>query len=248
QGSTKGLTYVTVNPQAWQPIQSYEGVGFRLNTVGVLSGKYDGIADNSPGDYKVQINWGDSSQWTSGFVVADPNKATGFAMVLLGSHVYNKTGDFPIVVNVTGPDGITVAAQTCGCDVSALPGNVTGTQPPIATGDKPETEVTVNPQAVTPIETVVGKIISGDPVAVVGGSYDGTSDTSAGDYHAYIDFGDGSQWVAGQVVNESLDGFQIAVLGSHTYSKAGDYAIVVVITGPDGETVARQTCGCDVQN
>ncbi|HEX4794713.1 MAG TPA: hypothetical protein VH370_13015, partial [Humisphaera sp.] len=126
QSSTRPLTYVTIFPQAWQPLESYAGVGFKLNTVGVLSGSYDGAADTNIADYKVVINWGDSPSWTSGIVAADPSRATGFSIVLLGSHTYAASGDYPIVVNVTGPDGMTVAAQTSQCDVSAMPNHLPG--------------------------------------------------------------------------------------------------------------------------
>ena len=40
-------------------ISSFAGVGFALNPVASITGTVNGVVDNKPGDYQVQIDWGD---------------------------------------------------------------------------------------------------------------------------------------------------------------------------------------------
>lgn len=93
--------------------------------VATADGYYNGPKDTNLGDYKVQINWGDTSEWSKGQLIKNPTGSRTFSVQ--GSHVYLNTGAFKVTVQLTGPDGQTRAQQTCMVSVKAdpkLPGPV----------------------------------------------------------------------------------------------------------------------------
>ena len=89
-------------------IDSFAGVGFALNPIATAYGSYNGEADNSVGDYHVQINWGDSPQWSTNVGLVSVGAG---AVLIKGSHIYPQQGTYDVTVYVTGPDGQTVSSQ-----------------------------------------------------------------------------------------------------------------------------------------
>jgi len=126
------------------------------------------------------------------------------------------------------------------------PGSQPITQPGVLSGDRPENYLTINPNAVAPLLTKVGVSTGIKPIGVLNGTYDGKPAPIPLDYHAQVNWGDSGQWFSADVVADVLNGFPLRILGSHTYTKAGVYSIVLNITGPDGQTIARATCSCTV--
>ena len=65
-------------------INAFAGVGFALNPVTEIDGVFNGVQDNNPGDYHVQINWGDgtASDGTAELL------AVSNGVLVKGSHVY----------------------------------------------------------------------------------------------------------------------------------------------------------------
>jgi len=113
-GSVKPVTAETLDVQQVNTINGSRNV-YTNATVALLYGTYDGKADSTTGDYKVQVNWGDSPAWSTGTIVASGNSS--YPLALRGSHTYNHTGVYQIVVRLTAPDGQTVDKQTAVADV-----------------------------------------------------------------------------------------------------------------------------------
>ena len=80
------------------------------------------------------------------------------------------------------------------------------------------------------------------------GYHNGEDDIITTDYTAQINWGDSPNWTGGDVASDPWQNAvnPMIVLGSHNYSKPGQYPIVVYITGPGGETIVRYTCDCSV--
>jgi PKD repeat protein len=113
-GNTKLVLYAANQLTA---IQGKEVKG----TVASGDGYYNGIKDVSPGDYKVQINWGDSPEWHKGEVVSNSVAGSRIPLTLKGSHTYANTGTYKVTVQFTGPDGHTLSKQTSTVLVKANP-------------------------------------------------------------------------------------------------------------------------------
>ena len=95
-GYGPGLNPATLN--------SYQGVGFQANAVATLNGVVNGQTDTNLSDFQAYINWGDGNQWTQA-ALAKNTGGSGEEFVVEGSHVYNTSGTFTIVVYAVGPDG-----------------------------------------------------------------------------------------------------------------------------------------------
>jgi hypothetical protein len=80
------------------------------------------------------------------------------------------------------------------------------------------------------------------------GYYNGTQDVQNGDYQVQINWGDSPSWDNGQVQPNTAPGERIPfnLQGTHTYAAAGNYIVVVQLTGPDGQTLSRQTAAIQV--
>ena len=68
-------------------INAHVGQAFPTAILAWVEGYYDKTLDNIDGDFKAQVNWGDSPNWSNVSVV--PNGSLlGSPFVLKGSHVY----------------------------------------------------------------------------------------------------------------------------------------------------------------
>src|SRR5262249_32978773 len=111
------LGNVTLNVGTVSTLSAFAGVGFALNPVSLVSASYNNSIDNTTSDFHAQINWGDSPQWDSDTgLVSESN-----GILVKGTHIYQKTGNFDVTVYVTGPDGQTASATTTKVLVTQLP-------------------------------------------------------------------------------------------------------------------------------
>jgi hypothetical protein len=233
------------------PLQSsFAGVGFALNPVTAITGRFNGRVDNTPGDYQVQVDWGDGSGFSSTGVHL--TAALDDKVLVKGSHIYqtpntSQTPNMPIgyviTVSVTGPGGVTAVGQTATAPVIPLPDAASRTPSPQVpasySGAQPLGEVTlgfrsgnqINGQTGMEIDAVVGSTV---------GYYQGQVDNSLGDYHAQINWGDGPDWSGGALLPSPVDS-SVLISGSHTFAQAGTYDVTIYVTGPDGQTASGTT-------
>ena len=142
--------------------------------------------------------------------------SNGFAVS--GDHIYTTAGTYPVTVTITIP----------------------------STGDSATTHVTAQVlaslQAIgSTVTASEGQPFSGRVATFVSANVGST----AGDFTASIDWGDGSATTPGTVDANAQGGFD--VFGSHTYAEAGAYRINVTITdtitGKSASTPGRLATG-----
>jgi hypothetical protein len=187
-----------------------------------FSGPVAIFGDTDPGgtlsDYAATINWGDGTT-SSGTVAV--NGTSGF--VVNGTHTYAEEGAFPVSVTINDSGGSSIGAF--------------GTA---RVGDAP-------PNSTSPIHFTVteGHKFSG-PVAAFSEIYGSVPISEpAGDFRAFIDWGDGTPVTQGTVVTEP-GGLQVT--GIHTYvdsevdintgTPSKDFPVTVTIID-DGGTFVR---------
>ncbi len=125
------LAEMTLNVNGADGLSANTGSAMPLSTVGTVAGYVNGKLDLSPGDYKVQINWGDSGEWVKNgqdSQVIDTGSTE--SLTLEGSHTYNQPGEFPVHVYVTGPDGQTADRFTTWVIVRQRPNELSATPAP----------------------------------------------------------------------------------------------------------------------
>jgi hypothetical protein len=77
-------------------ISAFAGVGFALSPVAEAQGTYNTLQDETPSDYRAQINWGDSPSWDSAATLShDPT--TGNVQIE-GSYIYEASGNYAVTV------------------------------------------------------------------------------------------------------------------------------------------------------
>ncbi len=220
------------------PIEPFAGVGFALNPVATFTGTINGQVDNTPGDYHVQVNWGDGGGYSSKGVQL---VAVGYSILVKSSHVYTSTNTYNVSVEVTGPGGTSAQGQTTQALVSQLPDPASRppTIPANDSGAQPLGTVSLSLGGANPIEAFAGVGFALNPVAQVTGSYNGFIDNTPGDYHAQVNWGDSPNWDS--KTGLVAVGNSILIKGSHNYQQQGTFDVSVYLTGPDGQTVSTST-------
>ena len=237
-----GTVGMTLNGEP--TISAYTGVGFALNPVTYIAGTYNGAADIKTGDYKVQVNWGDSPSWDSNTALV----AVNGGILVKGSHVYTAAGIYDVVVYVTGPDGQTKSSDTVTVIVNNLPdgASLPGTTPTNRIGPEPLGTVGMTLNGEPTISAYTGVGFSLNPVTYIAGTYNGAADIKTGDYKVQVNWGDSPSWDSNTALVAVNGG--ILVKGSHVYTAAGIYDVVVYDTGPDGQTKSSDTVTVIVNN
>ena len=161
------------------------------------------------GDFKAFINWGDGATSSPGTISS--NGFDSFSVV--GQHTYTAVGTLPITVTIFSPGGQTNVVNSTAI-VTALP-------------------VTVYPTKVT---GNAGQPLSAVTVATF---LDPSTQDTANDFRATIDWGDGTI-NAGMVVDQG-DGV-FSVTGDHTYMASGTYNInIQVVRVANGQTASTSS-------
>jgi photosystem II stability/assembly factor-like uncharacterized protein len=226
------LGSVTLDVGSEPGLNAFAGVGFALNPVALISGSYEGAVDNTTSDYRVQINWGDSTHWDTNVGLS----ASGNSVLAKGTHIYQATGNYAVTAYVTGPDGQTNCVTTSLINVTLLPD--TASRPPDVptsySGARPQGDVTLDVGTEPGFNAYAGISTGENPIALISGFYNGPLDNHVGDYKAQINWGDSPQW--DQDTTLTVSGNSVLVSGAHTFEAAGDYDVTVYVTGPDGQT------------
>jgi hypothetical protein len=108
-------------------ISSTAGVGFQGNGVALLDASVNGSPDHTASDFTAQINWGDSASWDRGDLAdvgLDPNNHNFEEFLVKGSHAYQESGSYPVVVYINGPDGTSIGNETALAGVSPNPSSI----------------------------------------------------------------------------------------------------------------------------
>lgn len=245
---------VTIEVGGTGDLNSYAGVGFRLQPVAVLTGLVNGVADTNPTDYQATIFWGDGKTST-GYVCASSNAYLPGTLLIKGSHIYASAQlNYPITVNVVGPQGITSPASGPSemCNVINMPFATPGPgiDPPESAGggQPPSFEILsiIGTGALSAYAGVQTTQVVGEIAAELSATE--PPDENAGDFRAFINWGDGTPWdVDGVSVQANGNNFP-NVQGSHTYAKPGTYYVTVYGVGPDGISNAVETTYVTVTN
>ena len=102
--------------------------------------------------------------------------------------------------------------------------------------------VQINVSPVSSLSSYAGVGFRLNPVADISGVVNNSRDANPGDFTAQVRWGDGSSSTG----SLAADGGDVLVKASHTYKQQGQYAVTVVVDGPDGSTASAQTCSVDV--
>jgi hypothetical protein len=157
----------------------------------------------SASNYTAEIDWGDGSPDSTGTIVSDGDDDNGY--IVSGNHEFTSAGTFYSTVSILSKDGRT-AAGSGEADIAGLV--VTGEQVTALQGNSTGTQT-------------VADFTDSDPDAV------GNTST---DYHASINWGDGSSPTAGTITSDGEDDGGFIVTGSHTFSVAGNYTPTITVT------------------
>src|SRR5262249_14904457 len=149
-----------------------------------------------------------------------------------------------------GPGGDTVARQTASARVSNLPAGLPGIEPPSVASSQAPTNVQVSLIGGYSISSYAGVGFRENLVAGLSGNLNRVPDPHAGDFHAFVNWGDSSQWFPADVApNTGGAGPSFLVKAGHVYAQANQqYPVVVYAIGPDGTSVTSQTAGVRVSN
>ncbi len=168
--------------------------------------------------YTVAINWGDGSTPSFGQLTPAPTLpgATSTCYEISGSHYYKLAGTYTVTIDLLGPNGLSEFASTT-ADVApsrlALAGN-----------------------------PVVFLAAQGQPLTAELGTFtfDGAASLPTSDFIANVDWRDGSPPTRAEVHLMLPPGGTAhpyyAVVATHTYRTAGNYAPLINVIAPDGES------------
>ncbi|HZT80824.1 MAG TPA: hypothetical protein VFA26_11400, partial [Gemmataceae bacterium] len=190
-------------------INTTEGTGLSGVQVASFSTTY---AANPAADFTATIDWGDGS--TSAGVITGSNG--NFTVTPADNHAYADEGSYTFTV--------TIKDDAPGTATLVLKGTATVAEADVLSGSGDTVSATA------------GTALDGVRVATFASTYTGSS---AGDFTATIDWGDGST-VAG-TVSGANGSFTVA--GGHTYASAGTYDITVTVTDDAPGTAAVEITG-----
>ena len=154
-------------------------------------------------DYAATIDWGDGTAATAGTIVA--SGAGNF--VVSGVHAYTEEGSFVATVTIKDAGGATASASTSTA-VADQPLGASAVHSLHLTTSTPSGNV------------MVAKFTDGDP------------NSTASDYTATVNWGDGTAPSAATIAALSGGGF--AVDAGHTYAKKGSFKVTVMIVDAGG--------------
>ena len=154
-------------------------------------------------DYAATIDWGDGTAATAGTITA--SGAGNF--VVSGAHAYAEEGSFAATVTIKDAGGATASASTSAVVADQSLG-ASAVRSLHLTTSTPSGNVTV------------AQFTDGDP------------NSTASDYTATVDWGDGTAPRAGTIAALSGGGF--AVDAGHTYAMKGSFKVTVMIVDAGG--------------
>lgn len=145
----------------------------------------------------IGINWGDGTPTSSGAIGRDTSRPTSTSYRIAGTHKYVRKGVYPVVTTITSSKGLKEVVRSVAVITD---GDVS------VVGQKHE---------------IKGRTFSGKPLATI---TDAATGTSAADYEATVDWGDGT--VVPGVVKQTGTG-QIYVTGNHNYQDPETFSAAI---------------------
>ena len=171
--------------------------------------------------YTATIDWGDGLPRSTGAIALTGVTATTASFRITGGHTYSRPGTYTVTVTVADEFG------TGG--VATLPAAITNA--PL-----------INPQGIPILGTARVPLVN----VALGFFTDTNPLGAASEYTAAINWNDPLAPGADPVGFVSLIGgitnaVQFGIAGSHTYTRAGTYAVTVLLTDASGQTVTVNT-------
>jgi hypothetical protein len=163
-------------------------------------------------NYVVTIDWGDGTT-SAGKVKADKKHAGHY--LVMGHHRYAEAGDFTVSVSVHDLVDSTDASDD---------GSATITDAPLKAKGK---------QVKSNANTAFTKMLAS--------FHDGNHLSTADDFTATVDWGDGSAPETVTVVANGDGSFR--VVGTHTYTAEGSFVMTITITDDEGSSITVQSGG-----
>jgi hypothetical protein len=178
----------------------------------VFSGNVASLSDDDPAvvaptEYTGIIDWGDGKTSVATFEISDSPYSHNLFNVK-GSHVYNSTGAFSVVVTVKRPTKGNVATVTSPAYISQ--------------------ELRLFPETIGYPDAPISEVFSGKVASL---SDEDPAVVASTEYTGIIDWGDGTTSVAAFETSDSPYSHNLFnVTGSHTYNSAGAFSVVVTAT------------------
>ncbi|MBV8228387.1 MAG: hypothetical protein JO329_00250, partial [Planctomycetaceae bacterium] len=172
----------------------------------------DSDGNKDPGQYVAEINWGNGNS-SPGMITAITNPQTGaVTFAVSGTYTFPEEGPSRVSVEIADKDNDTASVQTT---------NIVS-------------DASLAASAVI-VDATQGKALSKVEVAKF---TDADPNGKASDFDATINWGDGSSTSNGVVVADRSGGFD--VLGSHTYTRSGQFTVKVQINDGGPGVVSPQ--------
>src|SRR5262249_33661009 len=152
-----------------------------------------------------------------------------------GTHLYKQAGSYHVVVYAQGADGTSTSAETDSVIVAPMPSGIPGTPPGQTAGSLPPSNVQLYLSGLSTVYSYAGVGFQENAVAVVSGNPNGQPDPKMTDYQAQINWGDSDQWDKADLANLHA---ALLIKGTHIYTQAGSYHVVVYAQGADGTSVS----------
>jgi hypothetical protein len=209
-----------ITPSPWSPISAVAGTPISSAVFATYS-----VSDPSglPGTkWRAKISFGDGQVDKN---VIPTQVGSGFEFV--DSHTYRTPGTFTVTVMIAVPGSHLPNDNTVTTQVTVTPQAPTPTPtptgtPPSAIGNFQASGLNVRAKANTPFRGNVARF--SDPK------------TRAQQFHAMIDWGDGSAPTGGQIRTQAKGRF--LVVGAHRYLQAGSFQATVTIVSAPGLEIA----------
>jgi hypothetical protein len=223
-----------ISPAAGPPINAVAGVPITNAVFATFT-----ITDStgSPGSqWLALIDFGDG-QFAR--LVSPVPQGNGFAF--LASHSYTTPGTYLVTVMIAIPMSHNPTDNVVTTHVIVAPSTATPTSPtptsPTPTSTPTQTPTPSAPRATgsgTMFQTAVARTFHGIVADIVplGGS-------TARNFHASINWGDGSTLSRGQV--QGRPGGPLRVIGTHRYHQSGTFSVTVTILDATGQTTTASS-------
>lgn len=169
-------------------------------------------------DFNAAIDWGDGSPATGGTVAAAPATGAG-AFSVSGTHAFTSPGTFTASLAVTDVGGSSVTVRRR-----------------VDAGDAP----------LSAAPATIAATAGSQFTSAVATFSDAFAGAGVGDYVTAIDWGDGSKPTTGTVAAQPSRPGSFTVGGSHAYTRAGSYAVSVLVADADGASQAATTSAAHV--
>jgi uncharacterized repeat protein (TIGR01451 family) len=171
-----------------------------------------GTIDTTGAAYSASIRWGDGTAATPATRITHTGTLNGIVFSVFGTHTYLSTGAYPVVTTITKTEGTAPNTVT---SVAIASSTATIVDAPLSF--PVQTPISTTEASIYPIPQFAPPVFSGTVATFTDAN---TVSSTAGDFKASIDWGDGTPATAGTVAAGASAGTYI-VSGAHTYADSG---------------------------